>query len=682
MFELSVAFKYLIPRWRQLSVSIISLISIMVIALVVWLIVVFFSVTHGLERTWVDKLIALTAPVRITPTEEYYDSYYYLIDSISQDAGYTSKTIGEKLASRTTDAYDPDYDQEIPLNWSAPDLDLNGEVKDLVKLAFNKIKEIKGATGREYEMAITNLKLDLVREKPLVVTSNFDSGHNKSSLSQATYLTSFDATNPTLPRNMYPVTQTDLENLIFSANSSSNPKQMRAKLKEIFSSIQPHLFSPLLNDWRIAPESLPVDCKLHVCAIESDGKIVGVYIPENEETIDELAEQISGLPAILSNKSDELSIIFEDHSKKPITSSIPLYIQGNLKVRGGVNHSSIDLAEIIEDIKFDLLLSIQGANLSLQAGMHEVNIEDFSVLNKEENFWLFNDTLPQSLPSTSEWGDAILLPKSWKESGALIGDRGYLSYQTPTASSIQEQRIPVYVAGFFDPGILSMGGRIILANPQIVSIIRSANPMDDSPHSNGINVRVDDLDEAESIKAQIEKSFVDSGIDRYWDVQTYREFEFTKDFLQQLRSERNLFTLISMVIIIVACSNIVSMLIILVNDKKMEIGILRSMGATSKSIAAIFGFCGIVMGLIGSLLGIGLALITLKNLQILIDFISRVQGFEMFNPTFFGDTLPNEVSIQALGFVLTATALISLIAGIVPAVKASLLRPSAILRSE
>ena len=71
MFELSVATKYLIPKWRQLSVSIISLISIAVIAVVVWLIVVFFSVTYGLEKSWIHKLVALTAPVRITPTEEY-----------------------------------------------------------------------------------------------------------------------------------------------------------------------------------------------------------------------------------------------------------------------------------------------------------------------------------------------------------------------------------------------------------------------------------------------------------------------------------------------------------------------------------------------------------------------------------------------------------------------------------
>jgi lipoprotein-releasing system permease protein len=60
MYELSIALKYLLPKKKQLSASIISLLSIAVIALVVWLIVVFFSVTHGLENRWVDRLKILS----------------------------------------------------------------------------------------------------------------------------------------------------------------------------------------------------------------------------------------------------------------------------------------------------------------------------------------------------------------------------------------------------------------------------------------------------------------------------------------------------------------------------------------------------------------------------------------------------------------------------------------------
>ena len=88
MFEFSVALKYLIPRKKQLSVSLIALLSVLVISLVVWLVLVFLSVTEGIERGWLQKLTTLNAPLRITPTQRYYSSYYYQIDSVSADSHY------------------------------------------------------------------------------------------------------------------------------------------------------------------------------------------------------------------------------------------------------------------------------------------------------------------------------------------------------------------------------------------------------------------------------------------------------------------------------------------------------------------------------------------------------------------------------------------------------------------
>ncbi|MGA8165055.1 MAG: FtsX-like permease family protein [Waddliaceae bacterium] len=520
MFELSVALKYLIPRWRQLSVSIISLISILVIALVVWLLVVFLSVIHGLENSWTQKLIALTAPARVIPTENYYRSHYYLIDSISADSDYTLKSIGEKLASTLTDPYDPQFDQEIPETWPTPDTDEDGKLKDLVKLAFASIKHIPnigGLEAKEFEMTIANIRLNLVHDKQQ------ESDDHPLTISQTSYLSSYDPTNPTLPKALLPVNKEEADRLI---------KKMGRDAQ---------------GDWE---------------------------------------------------------------------------------------------------------------NLLLHA------------------------RIPQALPHDSTIGEAILLPRAYRDAGAKIGNQGYLFYQTPSVSAVQEQRIPVIVAGFHDPGIFPIGNKVILVNPEITAMIRSAYPQENTGLTNGINVRFPHLDQTESVKQHIKEAFRNAGIDAYWKVETFREYEFTKDILQQIRSEGNLFTLISMVIIIIACSNIVSMLIILVNNKKSEIGILRSMGASPTSIAAIFGLCGVVIGLVGGLLGTAVALLTLRHLQALINLISRIQGFDAFNPVFFGETMPNEVSFQALACVLLATSLVSLIAGIVPAVKACLIRPSAILRSE
>lgn len=511
MFELSVASRYLIPRWRQLSTSIISSIAIGVIALVVWLIVVFFSVTDGLEKGWVNKLIVLTAPVRILPTDSYYQSYYYQIDSHSAASDYAYKSLNEKLNAPTTDPYDSTLDGEIPVHWPAPLRNADGSVADLVKNAVQLIKsqpQLPSLNVSDFETAVGTLRLNLIH-------TNHGSEEGKpSTLSYSIYMGALD------PDNL------SFESLI-----------------------------------------LPID-------------------PENRS------------PYLLKKISD-------------------------------------------------------------QEGTQRLH-----------------------LPSHPHRGEGILLPANFRESGVRLGDRGAIAYVAPTTNGMQEQTLPVYVSGFYDPGLLPIGGKFALVNPDVVRAIHGAQQWEGFNSGTGFNIRFDSYSKADEVKKKLQEVFEHEGIAPYWRIETYREFEFAKDFLQQLQSEKNLWSLISCIILIVACSNIISMLLILVNDKKLEIGILRAMGASSWSIAAIFGLCGLIIGIVGSAIGIVLALFTLRNLQTLIDFIGRMQGYELFNPLFYGTALPNTVSIEALAFVITATAAISLLAGLIPAIKACLVKPSTILRAE
>lgn len=490
MFEFSIAWKYLLPKRRQLSVSIISFISVIVISLVVWLILVFFSVTKGLEKGWIEKLISMTAPVRITPNENYFNSFYYQIDAFSQSSSFSPRSIGEKKIAATTNPYDPETDEELPIDFPRADLNERGELKDIVKLAYEAVATIPSLTAQEFELASANLKLNIIR---------------------------FDEVN-------------------------KEPTQ-----------------------------------------------------------------------AILSQA------IYVASSNNELESKIPLTMKDQQS-----------------------LASLKGKDL----------------------------------------GFPLLIPKNYREAGILAGDRGTLSYYAPTTSAIQEQRIPVYVKGFYDPGIVPLGGKFLLTDDVVVKTIRSSQAQENHGMTNGIHVQFKDLSLADEVKQQLQKQFKERGIDTYWTIETFREFDYAKDLLHQLSSEKNIFSLISGVIIIVACSNIVSMLIILVNQKRLEIGILRSMGASSLSIAAIFGICGFVMGMVGTLFGFILAYLTLNNLDLILHIISKLQGYQAFNPLFYGDQLPSAINYETVAFVMIATSIISIIAGLIPAIKASRMLPSQILRSE
>lgn len=710
MFELTVACKYLIPRWRQLSVSIISLISMMVIALVVWLIVVFFSVKDGLEASWIDKLISLTAPVRITPTEQYYHSYYYLVDSISANSNYALKTIAEKLESEDSNPYDSSYDEEPPQTWAKPDLNADGSLKDPVKLAFQSlgtIKDIPGLQASDFEMTVGTLRLRLLRKQthPEVTFARIP---KQNFLEQNAYIGTFDPEASSLAKALLPLSSADLTNLLNMLEvSSENIKEdqpekvvslpapvFHERLEAYFTQLNISKLKVPVGGWALPLHLLPANKEFKgLMAIKKD-RILGIYLPTTNRHLSALQHRLkedgyTTEKVELKILDGKLAVKKQSEPWQPLLGGISLFIDEGTLFDAKLNTASVQQAKKSQDLRFSLQFSLQGTPIKGETALGPLEIaqSDFIPQDNISNFWLSKTVtdgkLTLTLPIDPQIGEGILLPRSFKDSGALAGDQGFLSYFTATASSVQEQRIPVFVAGFYDPGIMPIGGKYVLANRETAAMIRSAyGNQEDAVLNNGINVRFDHLEQAQNVKNQLIQLFKEQGISAYWRVETYQEYEFTKDLIQQLHSEKNLFTLISTVIIIVACSNIISMLIILVNDKKQEIGILRSMGASSKSIAGIFGVCGIVMGTIGSLVGISAALLTLRYLEFLVGLISRAQGYDLFNPVFYGETLPNEVSYEALLFVVLATAVISLLAGVVPAVKASLIRPSAILRSE
>lgn len=612
MFELAVAWKYLIPRRRQLSVSIISLVSICVIALVVWLMLLFFSITSGVERHWISKLVAVAAPVRITPTPAYYNSYYYQVDLISAASGYRHKSLTEKRRAGGGDPYDPLYDSELPPTWAAADRAEDGTLRDLVGETFSLINGLSlkfpKLRAQEYETAFANLRLRLARPQSVAF------------LNQALLIGSLDPQQATLHSSLLPITTEDVHNVLHqlgtprelsqedspSEHYRPNHARMREALREFFASLD----------------------------------ITALRVPSGD-----------------------------GQSLLPEGTVIPVKFLA----------SSIDHAHRVQQLLFkpekESMTPVALGNLAIAA---------FSVRKGNTPFWVSHDSSEIHLPEshTEVQGESILLPKIFRDAGVLIGDRGYLGYQAPSLSTLQEQRLPVYVAGFYDPGMLPMGGKLALMDPSIPSLLLSSYQAEEAPLSSGIHVHVDDFYQADAVKEAIQDALKQKQLSPYWKVETFREYEFTKELLQQLRSDRHLSFVIAAIILLVACSNIISMQLLLVHNKKKEIAILRAMGASSLSIMAIFGLSGLAMGLLGSLLGTLVAVATLHHLDSVLHVVALLQGHELFNPTFYGSRLPNELSYEGVMLIWGATALLSLIAGIIPAVKASCMNPSTLLRME
>ncbi|MBQ8498199.1 FtsX-like permease family protein [Chlamydia sp.] len=500
--ELLLAFKYLVPRRKRFSSSIVSAFSIGIIALVVWLSVVFMSVIHGLQQRWVGDLAKLHSSIRIEPSGKYYESYYYQIDSHSEASQYVYKTIGEKLLSEQTDPYDPDSDFLLPETFPAPEFSANGEVLDLVRTANERMLSC------------------LSSQKALFVEFEEGMGHVYMDRGTRSYTGE--------PRSLS-------QYVAYSAES--------------------------FYQQRVLPF---------------------------EET---------------------------DYSTEIL------------------NHFNASSEGWLADF------------LSLQ--------EKFR-------------------------GMSVILPVHYRDQGYRVGDTASLAIFS--AKKEGEVRFPLRVIGFYNPGVSPFGGKTIFIDKDLAVSIRSES--EGLGMGNGWQVFLPNVKEILATKLALQKVLNEAGIASYWEISSLYDYEFFKPILDQLQSDQVLFSIISFIVLIVACSNIVTMSILLVNNKKREIGILKAMGVSSSRLRLIFGLCGACSGLFGAFLGSIFATLTLRNLEILTRWLSALQGREAFNPSFFGEQLPQNFHLPTMIYLSLGAFILAAISGALPAQHVARMQVSDILKTE
>jgi lipoprotein-releasing system permease protein len=155
------------------------------------------------------------------------------------------------------------------------------------------------------------------------------------------------------------------------------------------------------------------------------------------------------------------------------------------------------------------------------------------------------------------------------------------------------------------------------------------------------------------------------------------------NFFRAIRTEKTVMFVILALIVAVAAFNIISTLVMVVTEKEPDIAILRTLGATPRSIMAVFMVQGTLIGLLGTLLGVAGGVALALNVETIVPLLERQLGVE-FLPAdvYYISSLPAELHaidvlrIGALSFAL------SLLSTVLPALRASRVRPAEALRYE
>jgi len=192
----------------------------------------------------------------------------------------------------------------------------------------------------------------------------------------------------------------------------------------------------------------------------------------------------------------------------------------------------------------------------------------------------------------------------------------------------------------------------------------------------GVQLRLADVHSARTVAADLVRSLGPDVIVRDW-TRTNR------NWFDAVQIEKRLMFIILTLIVAVAAFNLVSTLVMTVTDKRADIAILRTLGASPRSIMGVFMVQGATSGIIGTLSGCALGLLVAFNIDVIVPALERLLGTTFLPASIYVIShMPSEPMAADIVPVLVISLLLSFVATIYPSWRASRVNPAEALRYE
>lgn len=260
-----------------------------------------------------------------------------------------------------------------------------------------------------------------------------------------------------------------------------------------------------------------------------------------------------------------------------------------------------------------------------------------------------------------------------KHLNLFLGDRVNVVSPTGTITPLgmMPKLKPFKVTGIFNTGMFEYDSTLAY-----VSINQAQKFFDLGDTVTGIQLKVADVYATTELAKKINRTYGPDLYARDW-------MQMNRNILFALKTEKVVMFIILTLIVLVAAFGIASTLFMVVMEKTRDIAILKTMGARSGSIMKIFVLEGLIIGVVGTVLGVLSGLLISFNLEPIINLVQKVTGKNFFSKEiYYLDHFPSHVVMSDVLIISATAILISFLATLYPAWQASRMLPAEALRYE